>query len=572
MQIYKPYLIFLTIIFPLTGCELEGDKLRSLVERLENIEAAQEPEKVDEVESEEIAENVEEVDKPIDEVEVAEEVHEEDGHEPPPSFGLNSPTQITHLGDDCESPMPGSLRAAILSANQKPGQDEIVFSPGTQASITLDCCLPVIVDSLNIHGPLPERLEIDASATEACNVFEYRNANTELQQFHSLDGIRIRGGSQAVLLSENAYLHVIRSEFIENGCEVAANDGDSCGAIRNNDGRLFIDESSFIDNHGSYGPAILQRSLVSTAANDQGPERHYVESVAETSVIRSTFVSNEAQASGGAIYNQGGGRMEIFTSTFTDNHAETSAGAIYSGRDSGLLLFNSTISGNHSDGRFGAIEIGDGLLANGVDSPHVEIRLIHNTIAFNEADDGGAIGWIKVRAEDTPPEVTMHNSILANSAAGNCSGTMSLVGKNNIQSDSTCVFVDKENRSGLDPMLEPLDDFGGPTRTHALEEGSPAIDSAGSAKCLLYDQRGAPRPIFDGCDVGAFEFGMDQDEIEAMEESGEQHEHEDEDEAEHGDDHDHGFNHSHDDDEEDEAEHEDDHDHGFNHSHDDDEE
>src|SRR5438552_2380988 len=61
---------------------------------------------------------------------------------------------------------------------------------------------------------------------------------------------------------------------------------------------------------------------------------------------------------------------------------------------------------------------------------------------------------------------------------------------------------------------------GGPTQTHALRTGSPAIDGGNSTGChdqlgalLLTDQRGAERH-FDGdgngsarCDIGAVEFG-----------------------------------------------------------------
>ena len=71
----------------------------------------------------------------------------------------------------------------------------------------------------------------------------------------------------------------------------------------------------------------------------------------------------------------------------------------------------------------------------------------------------------------------------------------------------------------LSNILNPVLAFnGGPTQTHALVPGSPAID-AGGAVCtdangnpLLTDQRGKPR-IVDGngdgtarCDIGAFEF------------------------------------------------------------------
>lgn len=74
--------------------------------------------------------------------------------------------------------------------------------------------------------------------------------------------------------------------------------------------------------------------------------------------------------------------------------------------------------------------------------------------------------------------------------------------------------------AAIDPLLEPLAGNGGPTQTHALQPGSPAIDAGrnevpiiGLEGHLPSDQRGLPRPV-DGTgddnkivDAGAFEFG-----------------------------------------------------------------
>ena len=77
----------------------------------------------------------------------------------------------------------------------------------------------------------------------------------------------------------------------------------------------------------------------------------------------------------------------------------------------------------------------------------------------------------------------------------------------------------------IDPLLGPLADNGGPTLTHALLLGSPAIDAGISAGATVVDQRGRPR-AFDlpgapnaaggnGTDIGAFEldesFSVDSD-------------------------------------------------------------
>jgi hypothetical protein len=59
--------------------------------------------------------------------------------------------------------------------------------------------------------------------------------------------------------------------------------------------------------------------------------------------------------------------------------------------------------------------------------------------------------------------------------------------------------------SPIDPRIGPLANNGGPTRTHALLAGSPAIDAASAADCPATDQRGVSRPQGTGCDIGSYE-------------------------------------------------------------------
>jgi hypothetical protein len=67
------------------------------------------------------------------------------------------------------------------------------------------------------------------------------------------------------------------------------------------------------------------------------------------------------------------------------------------------------------------------------------------------------------------------------------------------------------NLIGVDPRLGLLQNNGGPTSTHALLPGSPAIDAGNPAKpgsgypaCQPNDQRIRPRSDR-RCDIGAFE-------------------------------------------------------------------
>lgn len=73
-------------------------------------------------------------------------------------------------------------------------------------------------------------------------------------------------------------------------------------------------------------------------------------------------------------------------------------------------------------------------------------------------------------------------------------------------------FIDGENGdlvgtadNPLDPMLGPLQNNGGPTATHAVLEGSPAINAGSNLPGLETDQRGEPRVQQGVPDIGAFE-------------------------------------------------------------------
>ena len=207
-------------------------------------------------------------------------------------------------------------------------------------------------------------------------------------------------------------------------------------------------------------------------------------------VLHNSSVTANSAQSGGGIYTIDG-QVQLVDSTISENSA-TDGGGIFMVYGY-LNVDNSTISGNSA-------AKGGGILNRG--SLYVE----NGTISGNSATAGNG-GGILASADGA----SLHNTIVANNAPGNdCAGTIKSNG-HNLDSDGTCSLTATGDLPGTDPRLGPLQDNGGPTLTHALLFGSPAMDAGDDSDCPATDQRGFIRPM-DGdgdgtatCDIGAFQ-------------------------------------------------------------------
>ncbi len=200
---------------------------------------------------------------------------------------------------------------------------------------------------------------------------------------------------------------------------------------------------------------------------------------------------------GGGIYN--GGVLRLFAVTLRDNIAPI-GGAVYNEKDAQLDIVNSTLSGNiASDPGFGCDGGGFG---GGIGNDGGRVTLRNTTISDNEGPCGGGI-------YQSAGRVRLVNTIVDEGRffSPSCDiegGALESSGYN-MDSDGSCGLDHPRDQASSDPLLGSLADNGGPTLTHALLAGSPAIDRGTLAAAPLEDQRGIPRPQGPKIDIGAFE-------------------------------------------------------------------
>jgi CSLREA domain-containing protein len=198
-------------------------------------------------------------------------------------------------------------------------------------------------------------------------------------------------------------------------------------------------------------------------------------------ISNSTFTGNKAvggSGEGGAIDSEGGS-LTVINSTISGNTAETSGGGLLNCGTSTAVLTNVTITNNRADE--------DG--ANGVDASTGAgggiAQVSSNPLSLNNTIVAGNLN-------DAPPGTTA-DDILAASGSGSINAASSLVGDAGTSgSVSDGVSGNKVGNSGSGTidintvLITTLANHGGPTGTHLLTSGSPAINAGDNA--LAQDQ------------------------------------------------------------------------------------
>ena len=254
---------------------------------------------------------------------------------------------------------------------------------------------------------------------------------------------------------------------------------------------LTISDSSF---SGLLGPGGNPRTVISVGNQPSGFN-------CNVSIRNSEFVDND-QALRISGFGDAPSAIQgvIESSTFNGNETAISLGPTgfqVLGPVDRLFLRNVTISGNTNFG----------------------LRTFNNALAgvYNSTFANNGIGLSNEGRND----VFLDNSVLADSTTSDCEGDFS--GSFNLIEAGNCNQVGGQAGTiltGVDPALGPLADNGGMVTTHALLDGSPAIDagnpnvpfaSSFGQACEAFDARGVVRPRDNGddgsfiCDLGAVE-------------------------------------------------------------------
>jgi hypothetical protein len=227
---------------------------------------------------------------------------------------------------------------------------------------------------------------------------------------------------------------------------------------------------------------------------------------------------NAGSPGGGGIFVEYGGALSLSNSTVAFNTTSDSGGGL---ANNGIAtVINCTFYGNQAGS-------GGGLYNFAPTDSTGQLNLFNSTVVSNISVGAGGQGggFLNYTAAFRHSVATIRSSIIADNVAGPAepnqpdvigafiSQGYNLIGNTNGSSG----FTNTADRAGLDPMLGPLANNGGPTPTLLLLPSSPAINQ-GNSFGLTTDQRGRPRPFIvpsipnapggDGSDVGAVELGL----------------------------------------------------------------
>jgi hypothetical protein len=353
-----------------------------------------------------------------------------------------------------------------------------------------------------------------------------RASQTEFRIFHvmpdhsvEIDGLTISGGhitgdNGGGILNDNSTLTIAHCTVSGNAIVSAKYVNNTGGGIHNS-GTMTLNQVIVNYNNAVY-----------CQCGNGVPSGGGISNTGTMIINAGTVQSNMGYWSAGGIYNSNTGMLTITGSTISDNqtgdtgHFGSIGGGIFN--DGTMTIQDSTISGNRATlggdlqgGEGGGISGNNNTITNSTITANSARRgggvagggnIAHTTFSNNSASTAGGTLYL------TSP-LELGNTILKAGVSGanifNNGGSLITHGYNVCSDNGSGLLNGPGDQINTDPLLGPLQDNGGPTFTHALLPGSPAIDMGDPnfTPPPFFDQRGPEFVrVFNGrIDVGSFE-------------------------------------------------------------------
>jgi Bacterial Ig-like domain (group 3) len=343
----------------------------------------------------------------------------------------------------------GTLRYALNEAAAAPGFT-VEFAPGLTGTITLGSALPALSASVTIIGSGASMVTVAGGGSSS----NFSVLTVDSGVIANVSGLTISDGN----LSGNGQGGGISNSgtLTLTDCTVSGNSASFGGGIYNNRGMLTLIDCTVSGNSAKYGGGLFDQHGTITLSD-------------------STISGNSAKYGGGV--DSSTGTLALTNCTVSENSANGGGGINNYGT---ATLTNVTITANRSVYAGGGIENLGGT-----------ITLANTIVAGN---------FLGASPSTTPGDI---NGSVASTSSYNLIGTGGAGGLTNGTNNNQVGVVNLD--------LGKLADNGGPTRTIALLNGSPAINGGSNSLIpagVTTDQRGPgyARITFGTVDIGAFEF------------------------------------------------------------------
>jgi hypothetical protein len=400
----------------------------------------------------------------------------------------------------------GSLRQAIGDANASPGTKVINFQSGLTGTIDLLSALPPLSTSMAINGPGANLLTVQRSMAVG-TVDPVFTATTGTNV--TISGLTISHGVHGIFND--------RGTVTVNSCVISGNEIAGITNGQNKSGTLIVNNSTISNNNG-YG-----------INNLAGTGNTTIVTVNNSTISGNTIVGIFNSAAGGNA------PVTVNNSTLSGNGGDnSSAGGVGNSADQSgtatVAINNSTLSGNVTCDQ---PDCAAGMRNSAVNSGSTAIAVITNSTIFGNSPSGSSsVGGVRnAPVLGGTATVVLRNTIVAGNFHNSGASASDISGV--IDSSSSFNLIGTGGAGGLingtnnnqvgviNAGLGALANNGGPTMSHALLPGSPAINAGSNANLpadildldgdrnttepVPFDQRGLARVTNTNVDIGAFE-------------------------------------------------------------------